>query len=278
MSGMSEGILKTRLEYLEQRANTAEAMALFNLTKYEEIPEEVGAKSRRYSEARIRRHLTLMDELQDEIDAVTAELKAAGWYESRPAITASKYEYKRPKAKPVPKPEPKQPAEVHSLETTGQRKRRLEQEAKEQRRREREELREQKAAEKAQRSAGAPKPKRAKPVRSSRGKESAELTKAKKGLYDAQLELAELEPRQAEERAQLEANIAMQEARLIEWADLSKAEHGPTKRFNARKAIRNAQTRLDQLQETYDKRSQVKLERIEKYALLIEELTASESQ
>lgn len=105
----TEGILKVQLFNLEKSAETLERIIYSDLTALHSLPD---SKVEAY-EPRVLRKLEKLDELQDEIDTVTAELKAAGWYESR-TTGRNIYEYKRPKIeRPKPEPKPRKPRVVH---------------------------------------------------------------------------------------------------------------------------------------------------------------------
>lgn len=86
------GILKVQLLELETQAETLERIVYNYLVELEALPD--GAVSR--YEEKLLRKLEKLDEIQDEIDAVTAKLKEAGAWEPV-SHSGQVYEYKPPK-------------------------------------------------------------------------------------------------------------------------------------------------------------------------------------
>lgn len=71
------GILKVQLFNLENSAQTLERIIFNDLTALESLPDRAAEKY----EGKVLRKLHRLDEIQDEIDAVTAMLKEAGAWE-----------------------------------------------------------------------------------------------------------------------------------------------------------------------------------------------------
>jgi outer membrane biosynthesis protein TonB len=257
-----EGILKVQLFNLEKSAETLERIIYNDLTALHSLPD---SKVEAY-EPRVLRKLEKLDAIQDGIDTVTAELKAAGWYESR-SLTGNVYEYKRPKyelPKPAPKKKPKQARKVYPVESP--KKAPPEKHVPDRDRK-------PKAA-----KAPAVRP-TAKPVpRPKPTPKSKELLKAEKGVYDAIRDRAKQEAIFEDKRLRAEQNIATAKARLEQYANVSAKEGGHQFRSRARILLASSETRLRELPELKAERLRELSERQAGYQAEVRRLTENASQ
>lgn len=88
----SIGLLKVELHNLERNAETLERIVYNDLKALESLPDKAADKY----EGKVWRKLQKLDELQDAIDATTAELKARGGWEPV-SHSGNKYQYNPPK-------------------------------------------------------------------------------------------------------------------------------------------------------------------------------------
>jgi hypothetical protein len=97
------GVLKAQLFELERHAATLEKIVYKELIALESLP----VHELEPAESKVLRKLHKLDDIQDEIDMLTAKLKALGAWEPV-SYSECKYEYRRPKyVKPLPQKEAK---------------------------------------------------------------------------------------------------------------------------------------------------------------------------
>lgn len=264
---MSSNPLKVKLADLEKEATAIERNVLRLLTLLEK-PKRHGAYV--VEEAVIMTKLWKLDELQEEIDAILAELKAAGEWEPV-SYAGNVYQYNPPA--PV-KVEPKKtkvypalaPTQAKLTKHVPDRDRVAARKARE-------------AARKAPREAKAPstRPPKAKPVtRSRKPAASAELRAARKLQTDNNHKIRDLDNYLEGVKTKTEANIVYQQGKLEAAQSLRWMDQGPQKRAKAATSIENSQRKIAELPERRVKTLNLLMERKARYDAEVARLTAIE--
>jgi hypothetical protein len=264
------GILYTQLTVLEKRVEFLEKNTESALDYFLKLPE---GKQTAAAEQRIIVKLWNLDALQDQMDAIVAELKENGWWASKIAGDA-KYIYRRPEVKPKPKPpkEPRKPHKVYPVRSPREPK-------PNKRKTDREIVAARKAREaaKAAKAAKGPKPKPEPKPKVVRVPKSKQLQKAERGILDAVLDRNKVDGVFERQRLKDLEWIAEAEADLIKYADTPTAENGHQKRSRARVKLAAATERVNTIEERKEARYAELDKRQAKYEAEVRLLIANSS-
>jgi hypothetical protein len=291
-----EGILRAKLQTLENHATALEKAIYNDLVTAERYANTEGLEARTWCKAE------RLDGIQDDIDGIIAELKSEGWYkpmdysgtyyiykprklkkpklEAPPKVRTPRtvYPAKAPKAaKPTRRKTDREVAEARQAREAAKAAREAERlRIREERRAERKALREASRPVRTPKQKPAPKPKsvrapkvrpepkpkvvrppKAKPVPKPRKPaESRELMLAKKRRDSVIQRINSLDSQIAAERAKLAQRIVERQIKLAEVAHTPTAEYGAQKRAAAKAGLDTANKRLAEI----DKRHAERLE------------------